>query len=248
MTNLSILLVEDNVSFGVEIEMIIDELGYELIDIINNAREALTAIEEKKPDLIIADISLKGDMNGIQMIEKIKDNPAAVIFITQYRDDNFYNQAKSLRPVAYLVKPFDKFTLQSCIETAFQTLSAQNNETTESSSPTDHYLIEDSFFIKKNGILTKVRIVDIQSLQSDGNYCEIILINEKKFVIKMSLSNVLKKLPVNHFIRIHQRYAVQTNLIDGVDTLDNKIQIGGLSYPMGRTYKEMILKQIKKLS
>lgn len=243
---LNILLVEDNVSFAVEIEMIINELDYRLVKVVDNAEEALQIIKTSPPDLIIVDISLKGKLTGIDLIEKIKALPIAVIFITQYRDEALYNKAKSLRPVAYLVKPFDKITLQSCIETAMDMVT-KSQDKSDDSDDTNHYLIKDSIFVKKNNIYNKVQITEIVYIMADGNYCEFFLRNNKKFAIKMSMSKILDRFPENTFIRTHKRYAVQSALIDGLNISESKIMIGEHTFPIGRTYKENIISRLNRL-
>lgn len=243
---LSILLVEDNLSFALEVEMIINELGYNLIGTAKSAEEAYALLKVEEPDLIISDVSLKGNVDGIEMISKLDGYGGAVIFITQYRDESLYERAKVLKPIAYLVKPFDKFSLQSCIETASMSLNseARENKNILLEPRNDS---EDSFFIRQSNILSKVKAMDIQSVHSDGNYCEFVLKEGKRYVVKMSLVTALKKLPAKYFIRVHQRFALQASLIDGVDTLENKVLIGDKSYPMGRTYRKELLKRFNRL-
>ena len=84
---LSILLVEDNLSFALEVEMIIDELGYNHIGTVESAEDAHALLKDTQPDLIISDVSLKGDVDGVKMIKELKNFSGAVIFITQYRDE-----------------------------------------------------------------------------------------------------------------------------------------------------------------
>jgi len=242
---LNVLLVEDNLSFALEIEMIINELGYGLMGTVESAEEAYALLESKRPDLIISDISLKGNLDGIDMIKGLKDFGGAVIFITQYKDEKLYDRAKSLNPIAYLIKPFDKFSLQSCIETAFLTLAAESREKRVDKENVGSE--DESFFIRQNNILSKVKTQDIQSVHSEGNYCEFVLKDGKKYAVKMSLVTALKKLPPEEFVRIHQRYALQAKLIEGIDTLENKVLIGDSIYPMGRTYRKNLLKRFHRL-
>ncbi len=241
---LNILLVEDNLSFALEVEMIISEIGYNRIGTVESAAAAYAMMEKGHPDLIIADVSLKGEKDGIDMINDLKDYKGAVIFITQYRDKSLYERAKRLQPIAYLVKPFDKFSLQSCIETAFLSLTSEQEESTATKELVD---TNENFFIKQNNVLSKVHIMDIQSIHSDGNYCEFVLIGGKKYALKMSLVSALKKLPERDFIRVHQRYALQAKLIDGINTTESVILIGEERYPMGRTYRKQLLERFNRL-
>jgi len=227
--------------------MIINELGYDLIGTAASAVEAYALLKVKKPDLIISDVSLKGDIDGIEMINKLEGYAGAVIFITQYRDEILYERARALKPIAYLVKPFDKFSLQSCIETAFTSLEGESENANMVLNEEETSNSDDSFFVRQNNILSKVKAMDIQSVHSDGNYCEFVLKEGKKYVVKMSLVTALKKLPSKDFVRVHQRFALQAGLIEGIDTIENKVLIGDKSYPMGRTYRKELLKRFNRL-
>jgi len=124
---IKILIVEDEMSIALELEMLIDELDYELIDIIDNAEEALTIILEKSPDLILMDIGIKGKYSGIEVAEKIKHLPIAILFITNYHSKEIFQRAKSTNFAGYLTKPISKISVQSAIEIALRLRSNYTN-------------------------------------------------------------------------------------------------------------------------
>jgi len=91
MNDLQVLIVEDNLSFALEVEMLITESGYSLLGSVESAAKALTLITKNKPDLILLDIGIKGTMNGIELAEIIEELMIPIIFMTQSRDDETYS-------------------------------------------------------------------------------------------------------------------------------------------------------------
>ncbi len=67
---LDVLIVEDNLSFSLELAMLIEEIGYNVIGTADNAKDALSLIYDKKPGIILMDHEIKGDMTGIELGEK----------------------------------------------------------------------------------------------------------------------------------------------------------------------------------
>jgi len=106
-------------------------------------------------------------------------------------------------------------------------------------------ILKGSFFVKKNNLLYNLKVDDILYIKSEGNYCDIFSI--EKFAIKISLTQLLKQLPQEQFVRIHQRYVIQLDKINFIDTRSNEICVGGNKLPMGPKFKDDILKKIKKV-
>ncbi|MFH2029594.1 MAG: PAS domain S-box protein, partial [Bacteroidota bacterium] len=114
-----ILVVEDEVIVAENLALAISDLGYEVVGRPVSAEEAVKKALELEPDLILMDIVLKGNKNGIdasQEIKKKKDIP--IIFLTAYSDISFIDKAKSIEPYAYIVKPFQPRQLLASIEMA----------------------------------------------------------------------------------------------------------------------------------
>ena len=111
---------------------------------------------------------------------------------------------------------------------------------------TESYLIKNSFFVRNNNLLRKVDFCKRQWIQSEGNYA-IIHTKEKKYAIKISLTKIIQRLPRDQFLRIHQRYIVRADLIESIDMFENTIHFETQSFPLGRTYKEVILNRLNKL-
>lgn len=101
----------------------------------------------------------------------------------------------------------------------------------------------ESLFVKSNNLYHKIDTADIEWIQSEGNYCNIQLA-DKRFVVKMSLSSVLEELVEHGFEQVHKRYIVNKEKIDKLDLSNNQLFISGNPFPIGRTFKTKITKNL----
>ncbi len=121
MTGEKILIVEDNAIVALETKERLKRLGYTITGVIGTGKDAITMACATRPDLILMDINLKGDIDGITVAEKIAGScTASVIYITAYSNEETRNRAMMTKPVAYLVKPFREQELYSSIEKALR--------------------------------------------------------------------------------------------------------------------------------
>lgn len=102
----TILIVEDEVLVGMMLKRKIEKYGYEVCDIATTGREAVTLAETYEPDLLLMDVSLPGDVDGVDAARQIKEFRAIpVIFFTgNHRDEKLISRSEEIQPVAI----FDK--------------------------------------------------------------------------------------------------------------------------------------------
>jgi PAS domain S-box-containing protein len=119
MTEAKILIVEDEGIIAKSLKVVLEEFGYEISSITSSGEEAIKKVKKDKPDLVLMDIMLKGDINGIEAAKKIKsDFNIPVIYLTAYTDKQILERAKITEPFGYIVKPFENRELCSTIEIA----------------------------------------------------------------------------------------------------------------------------------
>ncbi len=119
MLKASILIVEDNNIVMMELKDRLEEMGYEVIDSAPSGLEAIKKAENFHPDLIMMDIRLKGEMDGIDTAAKIKcELEIPVIYLTAHTDDDTLQRAKITEPYGYVIKPYEERELFSTIEMA----------------------------------------------------------------------------------------------------------------------------------
>lgn len=118
----NILIVEDEWLLSFNLQKTLQNLGYRIAGVAANGQDAQTIFQETDPDLVLMDISIEGDMDGIQTaqsIQRIKDVP--IVFMTAYTDDSTFMRAMdSASTYAYITKPFQNHQLKSSIEIALR--------------------------------------------------------------------------------------------------------------------------------
>jgi CheY-like chemotaxis protein/predicted regulator of Ras-like GTPase activity (Roadblock/LC7/MglB family) len=119
MADPQILVVEDERIVATGIRNMLKGLGYTVPAVASSGKDAIKQAAETRPDLVLMDIVLEGDMDGIAAAEQIRarfDIP--VIYLTAYADDATVQRAKMTAPYGYLLKPFNERELHAAIETA----------------------------------------------------------------------------------------------------------------------------------
>ncbi len=129
MTETRILIVEDEVLIALDLEDLLGALDFVVVGVAHDSTTALDMLINRKPDLILLDISIKGDKNGIDIARLIRERyRLPFIFITSHADKSTLDQVKKTLPYGYIVKPFNESDLLSTIELAlFRYASEQGN-------------------------------------------------------------------------------------------------------------------------
>ncbi|MDY6903181.1 MAG: response regulator [Thermodesulfobacteriota bacterium] len=114
-----ILIVEDEFVTAMEIEESLKDLGYAVTDIVNSGEKALSAVESSAVDLVLMDIKLKGDIDGVEAAGRIRrEFDVPVIYLTALADEPIRERAKITEPYGYIMKPFENRELHINIEIA----------------------------------------------------------------------------------------------------------------------------------
>jgi PAS domain S-box-containing protein len=114
-----ILLVEDENIVAMEIADLLQALGHSVCGVVASGEDAITGAADANPDLILMDIRLKGEVDGIQAAQHVHTHlDIPVVYLTAYADDGTVQRAKVTEPFGYLVKPFDEQQLHTAIEMA----------------------------------------------------------------------------------------------------------------------------------
>lgn len=119
MRKAKIMVVEDETIIAAEICKQLELFGYEVGPSVRSAEEAIERVENEQPNLILMDIVLKGEMDGIDAAERIHEKwGVPIVFLSAYGDDGVLERAKASQPFGYLKKPFRISDIQSTVEMA----------------------------------------------------------------------------------------------------------------------------------
>ncbi|MBP6795478.1 MAG: response regulator transcription factor [Saprospiraceae bacterium] len=126
MSNINILIIEDEAIIAEDISDMIRKIGYEVAAIIGNGDKALDYLGFHYPDLVLCDIMIKGTRDGIQIAEWLRKNrQIPFLFLTSLTDRATLDRAKTTLPYGYIVKPFDEKDLLTSIEMALYKFSQE---------------------------------------------------------------------------------------------------------------------------
>ncbi|MCG2828444.1 methanogen output domain 1-containing protein [Methanothermobacter sp. K4] len=119
MSPTSLLVVEDESIVAMDIKHRAEGLGYRVVGMAASGEEAIKLAREEKPDLVLMDIVLKGEMDGIEAAEVIRaEMNIPVVYLIAYSDEKTLSRAKLTGPFGYIIKPFEDRELHSAIEVA----------------------------------------------------------------------------------------------------------------------------------
>jgi PAS domain S-box-containing protein/putative nucleotidyltransferase with HDIG domain len=119
MNKTKILVVEDESIVARDIRNMLLGLGYEVTGIVSGAKVAIQKAQEARPDLVLMDVMLQGEVTGVEAAEHIYTRfSIPVVYLTAYADPSTVQRAKKTEPFGYIIKPFEERELQTTIEIA----------------------------------------------------------------------------------------------------------------------------------
>ncbi len=187
-----------------------------------NAKNAMAFLKQNPVDLIFLDINMP-NMSGLELLNELQIRPQ-VIFSTAYAE--FALDSYNYNAIDYLLKPFEFDRFQIAIHKAEERLASlkQQNE---------------FFFIKDGFKNIKIEFDDILFVKGSGNYLDITTI-KKVFSPRMTFAEIVTKLPLSQFVRVHQSYLVNIGSIDKIE--NNQVYIERYKIPISSRYKDVFFK------
>lgn len=252
MEKLNIFIVEDESIVAKDIQNSLIKLGYNVVGIANNGKDAIEKILELKPDLLLMDIMIKGDLTGIDVSEKIKEKlNVPIIFLTAYADEGTLAKAKITEPYGYILKPFKEVDLHSTIEMAYY--KHQKDSELQKERDFLYSLVEskeesnkDILFVKANSRLVKVLLKDIYYVEALKDY---VIINTQyaRYTIHNTMKEIDKKLGNTEFARVHRSYIARLDKISSIDSQNVVLENDKKTIPVGGSYREELMKKLNLL-
>ncbi len=221
-----ILIVEDEVLISEHLKKVVQNLGYEALEICGNYEEAMNVVNTVKPDFAFLDIRMSGVDEGLEVAKYLRTKDIPFIFITSFSDKETLKNAINLRPVGYVLKPFSTKDIQEQltlleeeIAGKFLTLGNANNK-------------------------ERIAIKDILWLRSENVYVEIQCI-DKMHVYREKLQAIHETLPSHLFVRTGQSHVVNLSHVSSVSA--DSILIDKNEIPLSKKYKKAFFEQFAAL-
>jgi len=247
MGKINVLVVEDESIVSKDIQYSLKKLGYNVVGVAATGQKAIELCGEKLPDIILMDIMLKGDINGIEASTRIKEAyNIPVIFLTAYADENTLSKAKVTEPYAYIIKPFKEIDLHTSIEMAFYKHSKELEILKERDML--YNIIENKenkefIFVKSKSRLIKLNTKDIFFIEALKDYVVINTLN-KRYTIHSTMKDIERKMPQDFFLRVHRSYIVRLDKIAQIEQPNLILEENNKIIPIGGSYKEELIKRI----
>ncbi len=234
MSKVKIGVVENEMVIADTICLTLRKLGYEVLPPTPNYNAAIKMIDSGNPDLLLLDINLGGQKDGIDVAQYVRNNLSVpVIFLTANSDIATVERAKQVKPDAYLVKPFTKEDLYSAIEIAISNFSVVAIPKAQ-----------ESILIKDGYDFIKINFKEILYLGSDHNYVTFYLVNGKKAMMRSTMQEMSDKLPQQQFIRLNRSYIVNIQHISKIET--DKIYLQEFEFSISKSIHDLIVQQVQE--
>ena len=247
MEKIKVLIVEDENIVAKDIQINLEKLGYNVVGVNSNGEDAIKTVLEKHPEVVIMDIMLKGNMNGIEAAEKIKkENNIPIIFLTAYADENTLSKAKITEPHGYILKPYKGIDLDTTIKISLYKHAKEMEIIKERDML--YNIVENKettgfIFIKNKSRLIKLKTNEVYFIEALKDYVVINTINAR-YTIHSTMKEIEKKLPAEEFLRIHRSYIVRLDKIHQIESPNLILEDSNKIIPIGGSHKEELLSRI----
>lgn len=248
MAQTNVLVVEDESIVSKDIQHSLKKLGYNVVGAAATGEQAVKLAVETQPDIILMDIMLKGEMNGIEAATQIRtETNIPVIFLTAYADESTLNKAKVTQPYGYIIKPFKEIDIHTSIEMALY----KHKKEAEVLKERDllFNLVEsqgatkDLLFVKSNSRLVKLKMSDIYYVEALKDYVVINTLNTR-YTIHSTMKDIEAKLPESEFLRVHRSFIVRIDKIVAIEQPNLILENDKKVVPIGGSYKDELAKRL----
>jgi DNA-binding LytR/AlgR family response regulator len=241
MSKTNVLVVEDESIVSKDIQHSLKKLGYNVVGAASTGEKAVELALETNPDIVLMDIMLKGEMNGIQAADEIRSKiNIPVIYLTAYADEGTLSRAKVTEPYGYIIKPFKEIDIHTSIEMAIYKHKKEREIRKERDllySLVENRDNRDFIFVKSNSRLIKLKTEDIYFVEALKDYVVINALNSR-YTIHSTMKDIESKLPSEDFVRVHRSFIVRLDKIAAIEQPNLILENDKKVIPIGGSYKD----------
>lgn len=250
MGKTNVLVVEDESIVSKDIQHSLKKLGYNVVGAASTGEKAIELAVSERPDIVLMDIMLKGEMNGIEAADTIrKQFKIPIIFLTAYADESTLSKAKITEPYGYIIKPFKEIDLHTTIEMAIYKHGKEQEVVKERDFL--YSIVENKdttavgfIFVKSNSRLVKLRNEDIYFIEALKDYV-VIHTKSVRYTIHSTMKDIESKMGNDEFIRVHRSFIVRLDKIASIEFPNLVLEDDKKVIPIGGSYKDDLSNRIK---
>jgi two-component system, LytTR family, response regulator LytT len=222
MEKIKILIVEDEILIAEDLKDILASFNMKLIAMAHDKRRAFQLIEEFKPQIVLLDIRMEGEKDGLEIGEYLNNKTTiSFIYITAHSDVAMVKKIIETQPAGYITKPIKKSDLYASINLA---LSRQQ-------MPVERKMLK----VKDGYSFVLIPLDEILYLESDGNYVHVISEN-RKLLVRQSLDSIAMELESEQFFKVHRSYIVNTSHV--IQYSRKEVKLKGHILPISRNLSD----------
>jgi DNA-binding LytR/AlgR family response regulator len=247
MPKTNVLVVEDESIVSKDIQHSLKKLGYNVVGAASTGERAFELAASEKPDIILMDIMLKGEMNGIETASRVKEElQIPVIYLTAYADESTLEKAKVTEPYGYIIKPFKEVDLHTSIEMALYKFSKEKEVIKARDlfySIIENKDSKDFIFVKSKSRLVKIKTIDIYFVEALKDY---VVINtlDSRYTIHSTMKEIVAKLDQDNFIRVHRSFIVRLDKIASIEYPNLHLENDKKIIPIGGSFKDDLINRL----
>ncbi len=245
MPKTKIQIIEDDTSYALELEMVLTELGYQVLPLVEKPNE-WTPADDELPDLVLADIFFRGKPIGIQLVTKMRKKGIPVVLMTSSNDRKVYEYAKTEFPSGYIEKPIKPVSLNAIIERALSNSDDLHTVDQALDDWSRKQIVNKFLFVRHGKGLVKLIVADISLIEADGNYCYI-HDNGRRYVVNKPLRRFKETLAGQGFLQVNRSQIVNFNMVDQLSFADSEIVVAGETLVIGSSYRDEVASWLHRL-
>lgn len=244
MQGKKILIVEDEWLIAYDLKCILEENAYEVIEIAESGKEAIRMAKEQRPDLVIMDIHLLGNIDGIEAANEIGmlynylipiiylSNPQSPLII------KYASQSKN-KITDFLTKPITPKQLLTTVLFNIGKIPSSSALPIRPSLPLK--IVRDFFYVKtKKDEQKRVEVKNVLFIETDGSGTgALVILPDEEYTLDISLTKFLKGFPHKSLVRVHNSYIVNIDHIDKIKTKDRNIHFQKKENVTRKTHTQM---------
>ncbi|MGB0869978.1 MAG: LytR/AlgR family response regulator transcription factor [Flavobacteriales bacterium] len=227
----SITIIEDNYLVSIGIKNLVEKEGFIVENIYKTGESFIDDLNKITSDIIIIDIELKGQINGIEIGQLLnqKHPEKYLIFVTGKKDSQTITNILALNPACYIKKPYDDTTLLVNLNLVISKIKATT--------------FEKIISLKDGQKSYQVSLHEILFIKSDRNYVEFYLKDKDMFFIREKISTIESSDDFKDFIKIHRQYLVNPKHIFHYNY--KNLTVGNMDLPIAEKYRPDLRKRFK---
>jgi len=222
----TILTIEDDLLIAEDLKQKLTQLGYQVLGNVTNCEEALAFIQARTPDLIIVDIMIEGEKDGIETVNEIyKHLLCPVIYLTANSESSTVKRALATHPAAFLIKPFKMSEFAINIDLAIENFREHFPSTLQDAA------VNDSIFVPDKFLYHRVYKSDILFIEAEGAYIKIVT-HDKSHQLTTNLKNFEAQFNHPNFYRVSRKHLINIAKVHRINGNVLYLKGGQNEYPI----------------